>query len=170
MREGPGSLGLHIYPHTWLSTCYSYIYQPPLFIKYCGKKKKKKLFFGGEDSIQMWIWIFSFQPSWVQTTVSVDLARCKQKRKWFHFFTCFPDSEYIFCLALKQNTICLISLFPIFPPYWNCLIHQVETAAFCIVCCHAEKFNMEHDSLLVINIIISSSILLVAYKYIFVTT
>ena len=130
---------------------------------------KKSLFC--EDFVHIWIWILSCQTLWIQTRRSAGHTRCKHmKQKLFHFFTCFLNSENIFCLAQKESTICLVLLLPVFLPFWNCLIHQVETAALCIVSCSAEKFNMEHDSLLVINIIISSSILLVAYKYIFVTT
>lgn len=49
----------------------------------------------------------------------------------------------------------------------NCLIHQVKITVHCSVSFRYEKFNMEPDSLLLINIIISFSVLLLAYKYIF---
>lgn len=49
----------------------------------------------------------------------------------------------------------------------NCLIHQVQITVLCKVSFRYEKFNMESDSLLLINIIISFNVLLLAYKYIF---
>lgn len=49
----------------------------------------------------------------------------------------------------------------------NCLIHQVKTTVLCEVSYGHEKFNMEPDSLLLINIMLSFNVLLLAYKYIF---
>lgn len=49
----------------------------------------------------------------------------------------------------------------------NCLIHQVKITVHFNVSFRYEKFNMEPDSLLLINIIISFNVLLLAYKYIF---
>lgn len=111
-----------------------------------------------EDSVHIWIWILMCQPSETQTK-SLDPIRCKHLSLW----------QNILFLAWKQNTVCLVSLIPVFLPFWNCLIHQAESAALCIASCSAKKCNTEHDNLQV-NIIISSIVFLVAYKYIFVTT
>lgn len=49
----------------------------------------------------------------------------------------------------------------------NCLVHQVKITVYCKVSFRYEKFNMELDSLPLSNIMISFSVLLLAYKYIF---
>lgn len=49
----------------------------------------------------------------------------------------------------------------------NCIIHQAKFAIHCKVSFRYERLNMEPDSPLLINIMISLSALWLAYKYIF---